>query len=125
MILVKQVDYILQQIRDIEKLDSDLLIDDDNIISKIIELKSAVSNLRTLDIPTQKKEIIIEIKELPEINVNISAIDSRTWAGGTGLGVVLHLINRIRRRRHLNRLFKTLETLEKPLLRIKSYLERD
>ena len=103
-------------------MDSEIFADDGIIIRRIIDLNSAVVNLKSLDITIENNEVKQEIETLPDINFSLSALDSRTWDDELGIGLLLHLIKRMRRRSHMSKLFKTINKVKNAMLRIKKCL---
>ncbi len=116
MKLIEQINYILQEINDLNKFDNNYLVLEETHLDKIINLTRVIDSLRPQNNNYNDKNIINQLIKIPEIRVNQKLLESSYFDDDTGSMIFIDIFIKLRKQLHLrqvnNRLKETQQILE-------------
>lgn len=119
MKIVDQINYILKEIRDLDKMAVDYLVMEETHVDRIINVIRVIDSLRPPNNFYDNLNIVKQLTAIPQILVKRNVLESNYFDEDTGLMIFLDVFIKLRKQWHLRQINRKLLETERILKIVK------
>jgi hypothetical protein len=125
MKIVEQINYILNEIRDLDNMDDSYFVLEETHVDKIINVIRVVDSLRPLNNNYDDLNIIALLTGMPEIKVKRNLLESNYYDEETGSMIFIDVFIKLRKQWHLRQINRKLKQTDRILQIVKGMITQN